>query len=163
MRTLSTGNRGNMVNLVSRSKNPAHGIHEYTYLGRTYYEEDVIRLARIAWFEQGICGKEMTQLAAAVLINRSHWTAFAPTYMEAFYQGTHYAQVTRDRYESSEEIPDEAYEWIRELLSGESKYGEVPTNVVFQAQFPQGIDTYDTGVNTYICYADVSRLGEYIP
>jgi hypothetical protein len=105
----------------------------------------------------------MTQLAAAVLINRSHWTEFGSTYMECFYQDGQYAAETIAKFESSEEIPDEAYDWIRELLRGESQYVEVPTNVVFQAQFPQGIGTYDTSTNTYICYADVARLGEYIP
>jgi hypothetical protein len=105
----------------------------------------------------------MTQLAAAVLINRSHWSAFASTYMEAFYQDGQYAIETIQRFESEEEIPEEVYDWIRELLSGESVYGEVPATVVFQAQFPQGIDTYATSANTYICYADESRLGEYIP
>lgn len=135
----------------------------YTYLGRTYNENDVHDIARIAWFEQGICGKEMTQLAAAVLINRSHWSEFGATYIECFYQDGQYAIETIQRFESSEEIPEEAYDWIRELLSGESAYGEVPTTVVFQAQFPQGIDTYATAANTYICYADEARLGEYIP
>lgn len=145
-------------NCVSRTK-----ARVYTYLGRTYTEEDVINLARIAWFEQGISGKEMTQLAAAVLINRSHWTEFGSTYMDCFYQDGQYASETIQRFESSEEIPTEVYGWIRELLNGESAYGEVPTTVVFQAQFPQGIDTYATSANTYICYADVNRLGEYIP
>ena len=135
----------------------------YVYLGRTYTEADVRNLARIAWFEQGVCGKEMTQLAAAVLINRSHWSAFAATYMDAFYQDGQYAAETIAKFESSEEIPAEAYDWIRELLRCESAYGEVPTTVVFQAQFPQGIDTYATADSTYICYADVNRLGEYIP
>jgi len=135
----------------------------YTYLGRTYYEQDVQNIARIAWFEQGVCGKEMTQLAAAVLINRSHWSAFASTYLDAFYQDNQYSTYTIDRYESSEEIPEEVYDWIVELLNGESAYGIVPETVVYQAQFPQGIDTYATSANTYICYADESRLGEYIP
>ena len=135
----------------------------YTYLGRTYSEEDVQNIARIAWFEQGICGKEMTQLAAAVLINRSHWTEFGSTYLDCFYQAGQYSTYTINRYESSEEIPDEVYDWIVELLNGESQYGEVPTNVVFQSQLPQGIGTYETAANTYICYADVDSLGEYIP
>lgn len=135
----------------------------YTYLGRTYTWEDIVNLARIAWFEQGVCGKEMTQLAAAVLINRSHWTAFCSTYMDCFYQTGQYSTYTISRYESSEEIPEEVYDWIVELLEGESEYGEVPTTVVFQAQFPQGIDTYAADANTYICYADESLLGEYIP
>lgn len=135
----------------------------YTYLGRTYTWEDVVSIARIAWFEQGVCGKDMTQLAAAVLINRSHWTEFGSTYLECFYQDGQYSIYTIERYESSEEIPDEVYDWIVELLNCESKYGEVPTTVVFQAQFPQGIDTYETDANTYICYADESLLGEYIP
>ena len=157
-RNVSTGYSAEVVNPVPTSKQQV-----YTYLGRTYDEEDVQNIARIAWFEQGICGKEMTQLAAAVLINRSHWTEFGSTYLECFYQDGQYAIQTIQKYESSEEIPEEAYEWIRELLRGESEYGEVPATVVFQAQFPQGIDTYATAANTYICYADESLLGEYIP
>jgi hypothetical protein len=157
-RNVSTGYSTEVVNPVSTSKQQV-----YTYLGRTYDEEDVQNIARIAWFEQGICGKEMTQLAAAVLINRSHWTEFGSTYLECFYQDGQYSIYTIERYESSEEIPEEVYDWIVELLSGESVYGEVPATVVFQAQFPQGIDTYATAANTYICYADESLLGEYIP
>ena len=157
-RNVSTGYSTEVVNSVSTSKEQV-----YTYLGRTYDEEDVQNIARIAWFEQGICGKGMTQLAAAVLINRSHWTEFGSTYLECFYQDGQYSIYTIERYESSEEIPDEVYDWIVELLNCESQYGEVPTTVVFQAQFPQGIDTYAMDANTYICYADESLLGEYIP
>ncbi len=159
----SAGNREDVGYCVNVAENSEPQPKVYTYLGRTYYEDDVWNLARMAWFEQGICGKEMTQLAAAVLINRSHWTEFGSTYMECFYQPGQYSNYTIQRYESSEEIPDEVYDWIVELLNGESAYGEVPTTVVYQAQFPQGIDTYATSANTYICYADESLLGEYIP
>ena len=145
------------------SAEPSREEKVYTYLGREYTWEDVVSLARIAWFEQGICGKEMTQLAAAVLINRSHWTEFGSTYIDCFYQAGQYSNYTIQRFESSEEIPDEVYDWIVELLEGESQYGEVPTTVVYQAQFPQGIDTYATSANTYICYANEALLGEYIP
>ena len=161
----SAGNReeaGYCVTVVESSE-PSQEEKVYTYLGRTYTWEDIENLARIAWFEQGICGKEMTQLAAAVLINRSHWSEFGSTYLECFYQAGQYSNYTIQRYESSEEIPDEVYDWIVELLNCESEYGEVPTTVVYQAQFPQGIATFATSANTYICYADENLLGEYIP
>ena len=76
--------------------NPDHHQKQqvYTYLGRIYTWEDVVSIARIAWFEQGVCGKDMTQLAAAVLINRSHWTEFGSTYLECFYQDGQYSIYT---------------------------------------------------------------------
>ena len=69
-----------------------------------------------------------------------------------------------DVFKDTEKIySSKSYDWIVELLNCESEYGEVPTTVVYQAQFPQGIATFATSANTYICYADENLLGEYIP
>ena len=91
--------------------------------------------------------KYVCQLAGSVVIHRKNMKyGGANTIEEVIYAHGQYACVNNGSI--NQEVPDVVYEWAEELLLN----GPIgPENMIYQAQFQQGSETYDIIGNQYFC------------
>lgn len=120
-----------------------------------YEQRDVELLARLMYAEEGIYiyklsedeAKYVNQLAGSVVLHRrdTHFGG-AKTIEDVIFAKGQYDSVAKGTI--YQEVPDIVYEWAEELL----KNGPIgPENLVYQAEFEQGSDTYDQIGNQYFC------------
>lgn len=112
-----------------------------------YQLDDIELLARMMYAEVGVFFwnyeedpeevELIHKLAGSVVINRLRNEVMGATCLaDVLYSEGQYAQQTIQKVESGEQdIPEEVYIWSEELLT-EGTIG--PSNLVYQAQFPQG-------------------------
>ena len=130
----------------------------------SYSQEDLELLAHAINAEQGIEYEDekitnMLQIyAGQVILNRLNQNYMgATTIEEVLYSKDQYACVTDQSWDNP--VSARAYKNAELLLAGVdySKYygiPKMPDNVIYQAEFEQGSDTWGDGpiMNTYFCY-----------
>ena len=123
--------------------------------------DDLLLLSKIVDAEAGSSWltDEHRLLVASVVVNRIHSPEFPDTLYEVIYQSGQYAPVERDSFD--ELIPSKkSVEAAYKILSEGSI---APPDVVYQANFIQGSDTYkkihdDRLGTTYFCYSENRNL-----
>jgi len=113
---------------------------------------DLAILANVIAGEAPYCPQEHQIAVAAVVLNRVADPRFPDTVAGVVGQEGQYSE----RYLELMELPDGCLEAAQAALDGEH---DVPSDVIYQAQFPQGFETWwisevDTGwwrSTTYFC------------
>ena len=117
-----------------------------------YTEEDLYVLSHIIQCESGYCEREMMEGVGSVVLNRVADERFPNTITEVVNQPGQYRPVTDGIFTSAQ--PTElVMEVSIDLLEWGSKF---PPEVIYQANYPQGVGTYltlNTSYSTmYFCY-----------
>ena len=120
-----------------------------------YQESDVELLAHLMYAEEGIFiyklseedAKRVSMLAGSVVIHRANSNYMgAENIKDVIYTPGQYDCVNRGTI--NQEVPEIVYEWAKELLEN----GPIgPENLVFQAEFEQGSETFEHIGNQYFC------------
>lgn len=123
-----------------------------------YTDEDIDLLARLMYAEVGIFLQTLSEeeaeeahlLTGSVVINRVRLGIGGNNIKKVIYYPGQYDCVNNGSINNNP--PDIVYEWAKELLEN----GPVgPDNLIFQALFEQGTNTYKQIGNTYFCQKDV--------
>lgn len=108
-----------------------------------YTEEDFWYLSHVIQAESGYCEKAMMEGVGSVVINRVNDDRFPDTIREVIEQPGQYSTLS---WLESQIPTDEVLEVTEDLLLNGSKF---PTDVVWQANFPQGTEIYKTISTSY--------------
>ena len=114
-------------------------------------KEDQILLAKVIYAEATENPNLRTQdrqYVGAVIMNRLNSGYYGSTLKDVIYAPRQYACIYSQKFKSNP--PQECLDIAYQLLSGET-FG-VPSNVFFQAQFPQGKGTWKKVGVHYYCY-----------
>ena len=107
------------------------------------YDEDLWYLSRVIQTESGYCSQEMQEYVGSVVLNRVADDRFPDTIPEVIEEPGQYSTAS---YLASVEPTQSAINVAVDLLENGSK---LPGDVVYQANFPQGIYTYKTLSTSY--------------
>ena len=112
-------------------------------------EEELDLLAHLIYAEAGSdwCSDKMQQYVGSVVLNRIASKYFPNTMKEVIYQKGQYSCTWNGMIDY--DYNDRALECARFLLENGS---QLPSNVIFQAQFEQGDGLYEKVQNMYFCY-----------
>lgn len=106
-----------------------------------------------------MCTDEWRELVGYVVLNRVNDPRFPDSIREVLEQRGQYAGMgngvefaKRHTNPGEKHAVERAYRIAREILENRNNI-PIPANVVFQAQFKQGIGVYKQIGNTYFCYA----------
>lgn len=115
-----------------------------------YSDDDFYELSHVIQAEAGYCERDMMIGVGSVVLNRVEHEDFPDTVYEVIHQPGQYSTVSH----LSSQVPTELVEEVTDyLLRNGSEY---PSDVVYQANFPQGSATYltlSTSYSTmYFCY-----------
>lgn len=115
-----------------------------------YSDDDFYELSHVIQAEAGYCERDMMIGVGSVVLNRVEHEDFPDTVYEVIHQPGQYSTVSH----LSSQVPTELVEEVTDyLLRNGSEY---PSDVVYQANFPQGSGTYltlSTSYSTmYFCY-----------
>lgn len=119
------------------------------------YDNDLYILSHIISAESGNCDREMMIAVGSVVLNRVADDRFPDSIEEVVFQDNPTVQYSPTVNGSYYDDPtDEAVDVAKELLETGS---QIPAEVVWQAEFPQGTATWDTiespwGTVMYFCY-----------
>ena len=114
-------------------------------------KEDQILLAKVIYAEateNPSLRIQDRQYVGAVIMNRLNSGYYGSTLRDVIYAPRQYACIYSQKFKSNP--PQECLDIAYQLLSGET-FG-VPSNVFFQAQFPQGKGTWKKVGVHYYCY-----------
>lgn len=114
-------------------------------------KEDQILLAKVIYAEATENPNlriQDRQYVGAVIMNRLNSGYYGSTLRDVIYAPRQYACIYSQKFKSNP--PQECLDIAYQLLSGET-FG-VPSNVFFQAQFPQGKGTWKKVGVHYYCY-----------
>lgn len=116
-------------------------------------EEEVILLAKLMHAEEGVLREQVScedakrahMLCGSVVLNRRNRHHLGDTTIEEVV----YAPGQYDCIKNlNQPVPEETVEWARELI----EKGPIgPSNMIYQAEFEQGSETYDHIGNQYFC------------
>ena len=111
-------------------------------------QSDIDLLARLMTAEQGYGADERDYyLTGSVVINRMNMERYPNTLQGVIYDDGQYQCVENGHIDRP--YDEVAYQVAEELLV----YGtEIPEDVIYQAEFIQGSEIYDTKGRTYYCY-----------
>lgn len=119
-----------------------------------YTDNDLYVLSHIISAESGNCSEEMMIAVGSVVLNRVNDERFPDSIEEVVFQNNpvQYAPTVNGTYWN--EPTEGAAEVAKKLLEEGS---QIDASVVWQAEFPQGVGTYDTidspwGSTMYFCY-----------
>ena len=129
--------------------------------GILYTEDELYCLAAIIYNEAGgdACTDEQRRMVGYVVLNRVNDYRFpdsirgvieAPGQYQGMGQGVYF--LDRGNPEGEAHAIQRAYSIARELLENRHNI-PIPSNVLFQAAFAQGVGVYTIVGNTYFCYA----------
>lgn len=117
-----------------------------------YTDNDLYVLSHIISAESGNCSEEMMIAVGSVVLNRVNDERFPDTIEEVVFQEGQYSPTWNGAYYAD---PTEGAVEVAKMLLEEGS--QIDSNVVWQAEFPQGVGTYDTidspwGSTMYFCY-----------
>lgn len=122
---------------------------------RTYTDEEVRIIATVVYYEAwGGCTDRHRELVAAVVCNRVKSDLFPDTVYDVVAAPGQYLKAYAD---GTMKVPDEAWDTCK-AIAEKALRGEVdcPDDVLFQAEFRQGVGTYEvcktSYSTTYFCY-----------
>lgn len=115
-------------------------------------EDMIYMLSHIICGEVEGCDRTMKEYVGSVVLNRIESDKFPNTMEEVIFQPGQYSPTWDGNY--NKEPGEETIEVATDLIENGSK---LPSDVVFQAEFPQGTGTYisllaPNGVTEYFCY-----------
>lgn len=111
------------------------------------YDDDLYVLSHVICGEAEGCSRDMKLSVGSVVLNRVSDSRFPNTISEVVFQQGQYACTWDGNY--YREPSKETIEVAAELLENGPAIDE---SVVWQAEFPQGVGTYDIIGNMYFCY-----------
>lgn len=121
---------------------------------KTYTENDLYVLSHIISAESGNCSEEMMIAVGSVVLNRVADDRFPDTIEEVVFQKdpVQYSPTVNGTYWN--EPTEGAVKVAKKLLEEGS---QIDASVVWQAEFPQGVGTYDAidspwGSTMYFCF-----------
>lgn len=127
----------------------------------TYTEDELFCMAAAIYNEAGgdNCSDDTRRLVGYVILNRVNDSRFPNTIREVLEQKRQYGRFhwTGIKFADRASLPQEqravsrAYNIARECLK--SKSIPIPSNVVFQAEFEQGVGVFRHQEEMYFCYA----------
>lgn len=119
---------------------------------QTYSDDDLFWLSHVIAAEVGDSTYESKAMCGLVIINRVNSSSFkAETIEEVIFSPGQYETVSNGRIYNDPD--DESIEVARKILEGTIEI-EIPTDVVYQAEFRQGSGIYCQIGNEYFCYDD---------
>lgn len=146
--------------IVNNSVNDVHNSVEEP----AYTEEQLEILAIIIYQEAGgdFCSDDTRRKVGSVFLNRVNSPLFPDTFEEVATAERQYGTLywtgikwpDRASYEQEARAVQRAYDIAEELLADGSI---LPTNVIWQAEFPQGDGTYCYQDGLYFCYSEVNE------
>lgn len=106
-----------------------------------YSENDLYVLSHIISAEAGNCSNEMMIAVGSVVLNRVDDDRFPDTIEEVVFQRnpTQYSPTVNGTYYNE---PTEGAVEVAQMLLEEGS--QIPSDVVWQSNFPQGTETWDT-------------------
>lgn len=112
------------------------------------YEKDLYLLSHLINAEAGSnwCSDDLMRYVGSVALNRVDHAAFPNTLEEVVYQPGQYSCLWDGNFDK--EPCDRAIRIAKELLDNGSV---LPSDVVFQAEFPQGSGVYIQEQNMFLC------------
>lgn len=117
-----------------------------------YSEDDLYWLSRVISAEVGNSTYESKAMCGQVVVNRVNSPSFkAETIEEVIFSPGQYETVSNGRIYNDPD--DESIEVARKILEGTIEI-EIPTDVVYQAEFRQGSGIYCQIGNEYYCFDD---------
>ncbi len=117
-----------------------------------YSEDDLYWLSRVISAEVGNSTYESKAMCGLVILNRLNSPSFkAETIEEVIFSPGQYETVSNGKIYN--EPDDESIEVARKILEGTIEI-EIPTDVVYQAEFRQGSGIYCQIGNEYYCFDD---------
>lgn len=127
----------------------------------SYTDEELYYMAAAIYNEAGgnACSDETRRLVGYVILNRVNDSRFPNTIKGVLEQRSQYGRFhwTGIKFADRASLPQEqsaverAYKIARECL--EAEIIPIPSNVVFQAEFHQGVGLYSYQDGIYFCYA----------
>lgn len=119
---------------------------------KSFSEDDLYWLSHVIAAEVGNSTYESKAMCGLVVINRVNSSSFkAETIEEVIFSPGQYETVSNGKI--YEEPDDESLEIARKILSGTIEF-EIPSDVVYQAEFPQGSGIYCQIGYEYYCFDD---------
>lgn len=119
---------------------------------QTYSDDDLFWLSHVIAAEVGDSTYESKAMCGLVIINRVNSSSFkAETIEEVIFSPGQYETVSNGRIYNDPD--DESIEVARKILEGTIEI-EIPTDVVYQAEFRQGSGIYCQIGNEYYCFDD---------
>ena len=115
----------------------------------TYSEEDLYLLSHLIQAEAGsnYCSDELQLGVGSVVLNRVAHSRFPDNLRDVIYQPGQYACISDGHFDL--EASNRSRENAQYLLEHGS---QLPSNVIYQAEFIQGSGVYSHVQNTYFCY-----------
>ena len=110
-------------------------------------EDNIDLLARLVYSEVGNLNDEAQIATASVIMNRVNSNAFPNSIYGVIYQEGQYAVTQNGAINNSPS--EQAYNNAKFVYENGS---QIPSNVVYQAEFAQGSEAYKKIDNTYFCY-----------
>lgn len=118
----------------------------------SYSEDDLYWLSRVISAEVGNSTYESKAMCGQVVVNRVNSPSFkAETIEDVIFSPGQYETVSNGRIYNDPD--DESIEVARKILEGTIEI-EIPTDVVYQAEFRQGSGIYCQIGNEYYCFDD---------
>ena len=113
--------------------------------------EDIELLAEVIYHENWHTDEEKltARWTGAVVLNRVKSDHWPNTIRDVLYQKNPRQYSTTGKF-FTVELPEECYEMARDIL--ENGPPDVPENVVYQSQFPQGSGVWQEKNGEYFCY-----------
>ena len=119
---------------------------------QTYSDDDLFWLSHVIAAEVGDSTYESKAMCGLVIINRVNSSSFkAETIEDVIFSPGQYETVSNGRIYNDPD--DESIEVARKILEGTIEI-EIPTDVVYQAEFRQGSGIYCQIGNEYYCFDD---------
>lgn len=111
--------------------------------------EELYLLAHLIYAEAGSdwCSDKMQMYVGSVVLNRMAYWWYPDTMYDVIYQKGQYACTWDGNFEK--EPNQRAWDMAKYLLINGS---QLPSNVIFQAEFKQGDGVYEKVQNMYFCY-----------
>lgn len=123
-----------------------------TEVVKSYSEDDLYWLSRVISAEVGNSTYESKAMCGQVVVNRVNSPSFkAETIEDVIFSPGQYETVSNGRIYNDPD--DESIEVARKILEGTIEI-EIPTDVVYQAEFRQGSGIYCQIGNEYYCFDD---------
>ena len=121
----------------------------------TYTDDDLFCLAAVIYAEAGSdsCSDRLRMAVGNVVLNRTKSKYYPDTIRTVIEQPMQYGWLSRDGIAfpkgANEDAVNRAYDCAKRLLEGETI---LPENVIFQAEFKQGMGVYEEIDGVYFCW-----------
>ena len=114
---------------------------------QTYSDEDLYLLSHLIYAESSGCSDEHQLAVGSVVLNRVNDNLFPNSLYEVIHQNGQYSCTWNGSFERT---PDE--QSVNNAIYLLENGSQIPSNVLYQAEFEQGSSVWKQIGNTYFCY-----------